>query len=139
MRLDLCRAAVAGIEEFSVCAVEGELPAPTYTCSTLEALTRARPDTDFIFLIGADQYLQFPQWHRSGRILELAEIWVFPRPGHPLPGIPPPFRVIDAPLLEISSTWLRTEFAAGRPPRFLVPETVLSRVLALDLYVESEI
>lgn len=138
MRLQLCRAAIAGVEEFSVCDIEGRLPAPTYTASTLEALALARPDHDFVFLVGADQFLQFPRWHRPGRILELAEVWVFPRPGHALPEVPPPFRATEAPLLEIGSTWLRAEFAAGRPPRFLVPDAVLARVLALDLYIESE-
>ncbi|MGB6085807.1 nicotinate-nucleotide adenylyltransferase [Parvibaculum sp.] len=53
-----------------------------YTADTLAALTRRHPEVHFVWLMGADNMLQFPQWRNWRTIAETVPIAVYPRPGY---------------------------------------------------------
>lgn len=52
-----------------------------YTADTLAALIERHPDVHFVWLMGADNMLQFPQWRNWREIAEMIPIAVYPRPG----------------------------------------------------------
>ena len=62
-------------------AIEARL-GTRYTVDTLAALVRRYPDRRFIWLIGADNLAQFPQWRDWRRIARMMPIAVIARPGY---------------------------------------------------------
>ena len=53
-----------------------------YTADTVRALKKARPEDKFVFLIGADNLIQFHKWRQWRQIFRLIPIAVFPRPSY---------------------------------------------------------
>lgn len=111
-RLRLCQAAVARHSALRVEPIEAQLPTPSYSLRTVEALQAREPDAAFDFLIGADLVPQLPTWHRWDTLRQRVRFLAFGRGGHPEPE---GADVIAFPiqLPEVSSSALRAELAAG--------------------------
>lgn len=52
-----------------------------YTAETLQSLTADYPGTKFIWLMGADNLVQLPQWQDWQKIVEMVPLGVLARPG----------------------------------------------------------
>jgi nicotinate-nucleotide adenylyltransferase len=109
---------------------------------TVDAL-EARALHDPIFLIGADELVDFADWKEPDRVLELARLGVATRPGYPLERLEPvldalsrPERVLLFELepLPISSSDLRARAARGEGLDGLVPPAVAGEIERLGLY-----
>ncbi len=132
-RLRLVRLAVADNPRLRAEDVEFDLPRPSYTIATLDALRRRHPATGFVLLLGADNLPGLPQWKDAARLLAETDIYVYPRPGVPKPEpISPRVRLLEAPLLDISGTYIRHCLRAGRSVRYLVPAVVEQALAGLD-------
>lgn len=103
--------------------IELKMPAPHYTIRTLDALKEREPDNDFTLIVGADNLAIIDRWKESERILKEYGLAVFPRQGYDSEEIiqkmkeqNPEYRIslVDAPLVNISSTEIREGLAAGR-------------------------
>ena len=125
-RLLLVQLAIAGNPRLRVEAIEFDLPRPSYTIATLDALRRCHPNHDFVLLMGSDNLPSLPRWQESARLLAEVDIYVYPRPGTPIPDLAPfpRVQVMEAPLLDISATYIRESLRAGRSIRYLVPAAV---------------
>lgn len=125
-RYELAQRAVSDVDGLQACDFEFGLPRPSYTWQTLEALGEKYPERRFRLMIGADNWNCFPHWARHEDLLRHYDILVYPRPGHELPsvGLPPRVHVIDAPLLDISSTDIRRAVLEGRPVDHLLPAKI---------------
>jgi nicotinate-nucleotide adenylyltransferase len=125
-RLQFVEQAIAGNARLRAEAIEFELPRPSYTIATLDALRARHPDTDFVLLMGGDNLPGLPRWQQAERILREVDIYVYPRPGTPLPDLAPfpRVQVMHAPLLDISATYVRESLRTGRSIRYLVPAIV---------------
>jgi nicotinate-nucleotide adenylyltransferase len=125
-RLHYVEQAIAGNTRLRAEAIEFELPRPSYTIATLDALRARHPDTDFVLLMGGDNLPGLPRWQQAERILSEVDIYVYPRPGTTLPDLAPfpRVRVMQAPLLDISATYVRESLRTGRSIRYLVPAVV---------------
>jgi nicotinate-nucleotide adenylyltransferase len=133
-RLDLARLAFA-----NVAGAEVELDPHPRTVDSLAAL--ALPDP--VFLVGADEFVDFPSWKEPERVLELARLGVGTRPGvsrarldHVLAALARPERVelFEIEPHDVSSADLRELAAAARPLDGFVPPAVAERIRALELY-----
>lgn len=115
-RLELVKAAVAGYPRFRVSDVELALPRPSYTIHTLDHLRAAYPERDFTLIIGSDNWDSFGKWRDSERIIEQYPILIYPRRAFPIGTLPPSstIRAVKAPLLDISSTFIRQGLADGK-------------------------
>lgn len=132
-RLELARAAFPG------CAVEREEGTSDETVRDAE-----RRFGDVVFLVGADQFLDFPvTWHDPAAVLEHARLGVATRPGYPrerlgaaLARVSRPERVLffDMPELPISSRDLRERVLRGEPIEPFVPPSVARLVEERGLY-----
>ena len=130
-RLHLVRLALAGNPRLRAEDIEFGLPRPSYTIATLDALRLRHPAHEFVLLMGADNMPGLPRWHEVARLLAEVDIYVYPRPGTALPDLAefPRVRVLPAPLLDISATYIRESLRAGRSIRYLVPAAVEAALL----------
>lgn len=125
-RLLLVQLAIASNPRLRAEAIEFDLPRPSYTIATLDALRQRHPNHDFVLLMGSDNLPGLPRWQESARLLAEVDIYVYPRPGTPIPDLAPfpRVQVMAAPLLDISATYIRESLSAGRSIRYLVPAAV---------------
>ncbi|WP_278702325.1 nicotinate (nicotinamide) nucleotide adenylyltransferase [Phocaeicola sartorii] len=130
LRLELVKLAIADYPKFRASDFEFHLPRPSYTIHTLDALQKAYPDREFILIIGADNWHLFPRWYKAEEILKNHQVMVYPRPGFMIdPGtLPSSVQLVDTPLLEISSTFIRQALAEGRDVRYFLHPVVYERL-----------
>ena len=129
-RLEMVQLAIADNPHLRAEDAEFMLPRPSYTSTTLDVLRGRHPDTEFVVLMGGDNLSGLPRWHQAERLLAETDIYVYPRPGVALPDLDlfPRIRVVSAPLLDISATFIRESLRNGKSVRYLVPEVVAQRI-----------
>ena len=125
--------AVAGCADFAASRLELDRPGKSYTVETLRLLHQLHPHVALFFIIGADNIAQLDAWHDLEGIFAQCTVVVGARPGKVMGG-DPRLRFIDTPLIELSSTEIRTRRAAGLPIRYMVPEAVEAHIRAKGLY-----
>jgi nicotinate-nucleotide adenylyltransferase len=128
-RLAMLTAAIAGEPRFHVSGVELDRKGPSFTVDTLESLRGQGP---LFLILGSDAYADFERWREPARIRDLATIVLAARPG--APNAPHGVRMLDSPLMDISSRELRARAARGRSLRYLVPEAALRYIEEHRLY-----
>lgn len=125
LRLEMVEVAIEGYPQFKVSDFEFRLPQPTYTINTLEALSQAYPEREFHLVMGSDNWQIINRWKAHDKLIRDYHILIYPRPGYPVGELTSPkATVIDAPLLELSSTLIREAYRQGKDIRFLLPEKV---------------
>lgn len=118
-----------------VCDAELSLPRPSYTIDTLRHLSGRYPSTDFRIITGSDNWARFSQWRESERILSDYGVIVYPRPGFPVSDpVCPGCCVIDAPMTEISSTFIRQALSRGDDMAYFLPAGVYEYIRHNHLY-----
>jgi nicotinate-nucleotide adenylyltransferase len=123
-RLQLVEAAIKGYSKFKASDFEFHLPRPSYTITTLRALKEKFPDRDFVLIMGADSWDIFHQWKDYEAIINEFSIMVYPRKGYEIE-IPETYinvKKIDAPLFEVSSTFIRQSIKDKKDVRFFLPQ-----------------
>lgn len=136
-RLRMAELGTAGLAAVEVSAFEAGRSGPSYTVETLEALARRHPGDVWRLLVGADNLAEFCRWRRPERLLELADLLVFPRGDHPvvLPGaLGPHATVVTGFTCPAASTAVRAALAAGQRPVALLPPAVLDYIERHGLY-----
>lgn len=126
LRYELVEASIAGYPKFKASDFEFSLPQPTYTIDTLRALEKTYPDRQFHFIMGADNWAFIKRWKESDQLISNYPILVYPRKGYEIqiPSDIPSIRKVDAPFMEISSTFIRESLKAGKDVRFFLPEAI---------------
>ena len=126
LRLRLVKEAIDGYPRFKVTDIEFQLPQPSYMVNTLNALKVRYPKVRFIPIIGSDNWSCFTDWYQYERILSQYQLLVYPRPGYPIDAstLPDSVKLVNAPLLDISSTFIRESLKAGKDIRFFLPPAV---------------
>ena len=121
-------------------AFEFSMPKPSYTIDTLNALQAKFPDDEFYLIIGGDNWELFGKWRNSEEILAKYHVFIYPRLGHEV-NIPDNLKdritLIDAPVIELSSTEIRERLAKGQSVRYYVPDEVLKYIERKHLYRKS--
>ncbi|CAK7081201.1 MAG: Nicotinate-nucleotide adenylyltransferase [Parabacteroides sp.] len=131
LRYQMVKAAVGDYSKFKASDFEFNLPKPTYTITTLRSLQQAYPDRDFHLIIGADNWASIEQWKDYQALLSEFPILIYPRKGFDI-RIPEHYshiRQVDAPLIEISSTFIRQALNTGKDVRFFIPEAIRKTLL----------
>ncbi|NOS92560.1 MAG: nicotinate-nucleotide adenylyltransferase [Cyclobacteriaceae bacterium] len=135
-RYDMAKAAVADHYKIEVSDVEFHLPKPSFTIHTLAYLTEKHPDKEFKIIMGQDNLESFKKWKNYEQILEQYELYVYPRPDVTNTELMrhPHVKMIEAPLLDISATYIRQCIKANKSIRYLVPESVENMVRIKNFY-----
>ena len=141
-RLDMVERAIADNSRLKATDVEFSMPKPSYTIDTLDRLTQKFPQHTFRLIMGEDNLDQFTNWKQYERILTEFGLYFYPRPlrsGLVAATSPlrehPQVRLVNAPLLDISATFIRDAVRTNRPIRYMVPEVVEEMILRKKFYL----
>lgn len=137
-RFDMVRLAIADNQKLRTTDIEFRLPKPSYTITTLAALSEKYPQHSFKILMGSDNLKYFHRWKNYQLILEEYGVLVYPRPGSSIEttnlthkNIVP----VEAPFIQISATFIRKLIKEGRSIRYLVPQAVADRIRFKKFYL----
>ena len=136
-RLELARLAINGYDKFRVSDFEFGLPRPSYTVNTLRELKKTYPNREFHLIIGSDNWKVFNLWSEPQRLIAENKLIIYPRPGVNINAkeLPPQVRMAKAPLLDVSSTFIRESLRKGKDIRFFLPDAVYKRIKQENWYL----
>jgi nicotinate (nicotinamide) nucleotide adenylyltransferase len=129
-RLALVQLAIEQEPKLKASDIEFRLPQPSYTVDTLAYLQEKYPHHQFAIIMGSDSFENLAKWKNYEYILQHCPIYVYTRPGHEVNNTFTNARIIvqDAPLLQISATYIRNTIKQGKSIRYLVPDKVLEEI-----------
>ena len=129
-RLHLVRLGIGDNPKIEASNVEFSLPKPSYTIDTLTFLKEKYPNHTFALIMGGDNIATLHLWKNYEQILAHYDIYVYKRPNYELGALAnhPRVRICEAPLLDISATYLRECLREGKSIRYLVPDSVFEEL-----------
>ena len=135
-RLHLVELAIADNPQLRASKIEFNLPRPSYTVDTLAYLREQRPNDELVLIMGGDNLATLHKWKNYGVLLKNYGIYVYNRPTHERPELAdhPSVQYFDAPLMDISSSYIRRNIAAGHSVRYLLTEPVFDYLEGSRLY-----
>ena len=135
-RYDMVRAAIFNNFNLEVSDIEFHLPKPSYTIHTLVHLHEKFPDKEFKIIMGEDNLASFTRWKNYERILEDYGLYVYRRPNVQLSDLHshPNVTFVEAPLLDISATFIRSCIRNKQSVRYLVPDVVEEMIRVKGFY-----
>lgn len=136
-RLEMVKCAIKNDERFAASDVEFYLPKPSYTIDTLNKLISLYPENSYSIIMGSDGLETFYMWKNSQEIVNLCSRLIYPRPGDDLTKLQKVENgtLINAPLLDISSTFVRKAIKDGKDLSYFVPENVWPYIHRHGLYL----
>jgi nicotinate-nucleotide adenylyltransferase len=146
-RYDMVRAAIHDNYKLEVSDIEFHLPKPSYTIHTLVHLKEKHPDKEFKIIIGEDNLSGFQNWRNYERILDDYGLYVYPRlnvssVGQARPHAQPSelkqhpnVKLVEAPMIDISATFIRNCVRKGQSVRYLVPDPVEEMIRTKGFYL----
>ncbi len=135
-RKEMLELAISNNPKFSMCDIEFQMPAPQYTHKTLDVLKEKYPEKQFVLIIGKDNLDRFDRWKNYEEIMRMVEIYVYPRPGFETSRFltHSSIHLVKAPLIDISSTYIRESFMGNKPVRYMLSEKVFNFITKKGLY-----
>lgn len=137
-RLAMVRIAVEEYPKLKASTIEFDLPQPNYTVNTLAHLEEKYPKQDFSLIMGEDNLKSFHKWKNYEVILDRYSIYVYPRISkgsletqfakHPK------ITKVEAPIVEVSSTFIRKSIKVGKNIRPLLPCEVWTYLDEMGFY-----
>ncbi len=136
-RLHLVNLAIEDNPKFRASNVEFNLPKPSYTIDTLTYLTEKFPLEKFSVVMGADSFQNIHRWKNYEQLVARYSFIVYNRPGFEITETyGADITVLDAPLLHLSSTFIRKQIKEKRSIKYIVPDAVEKYIDANRYYVE---
>lgn len=124
-RLHLIRLAIDDNPKLKASNIEFKLPRPSFTIDTLTFLKEKYSSHLFSIIVGSDSYLNLSNWKNAELLLRDYQFIVYNRPGFPIKAYPKnSTTILNAPLLDISSTRIRQTVKERKSIRYLVHEEV---------------
>ena len=137
-RLEMVYLATKDYDKLRESNIEFNLPQPNYTVNTLAYLEEKYPDNNFALIMGEDNLKSFHKWKNYELILSRYKVYVYPRisegiieskfEGHPS------ITRVKAPIMELSSTFIRKSIKEGKNVRPMLPEAVWKYLDEMNFY-----
>ncbi len=126
IRFKMVESATTGYKKLKASDFELSLPRPTYTIKTLRSLREKYPDREFCLIIGADSWNGISGWKDYETLITEFPILIYPRKDHEIiiPEKYTKIKQVNAPLIEISSSFIRQSVKEGKDIRYFLPETL---------------
>ncbi len=135
-RLHLVRLAIGDNPRLRASNIEFDLPRPSYTIDTLSYLKEKYPENEFVLIMGGDNLATLHRWKNHERILQGYHIYLYKRPKTDLGELAghPHVHHFEAPMLDISATYIRQCIKDGKSVQYLVPEGVFEYLEGSSMY-----
>lgn len=134
-RLHLVRLAIEENPKFRASNIEFSLAKPSYTVDTLTYLAEKFPLERFSVIMGSDSFQNIHRWKNFEHLIKNYSIIIYKRPGFEITETHgAKLTILEAPLLEISSTYIRNEVKQKKSIRYLVPEKVCDYIEESNYY-----
>ena len=134
-RKHLVDISIVGENKLRSSSIEFSLPKPSYTVDTLSYLKEKYPEHHFTIIMGSDSYQNIGRWKNFQFLLDNYDIYVYNRPGNIVEEIKSSrTKIVKAPLLEISSTMIRTLIKEKKSIRYFVPDKVNEEIERNNYY-----
>jgi len=139
-RLHLVNLAIKDYPSYRACDMEFRMPKPSFTVNTLVRLTDKYPQRKFVLIMGSDNLELFYKWKNSDAIITNYHRYIYPRPETPQQLLKhiPNATVVDAPLMDISSSFIRRAIVAGKEMPFYLHEKVYQYIKKMHFYEISD-
>lgn len=135
-RLEILNRAIEDFPKFQVSAIEFNLPKPSYTIDTLTYLKEKFPEHSFSLVMGADNLATINKWKNYELLLKNFKIIVYPRPNITFNKFfqEKNVELIDAPLMEISSSFIRNAIKGQKDVRYFLPQKAYEYIDEMNFY-----
>jgi nicotinate-nucleotide adenylyltransferase len=121
--------AIDGEKNLKSSTIEFSLPTPSYTIDTLTYLDEKYPMYKFSIIIGSDSLQNLHKWKNYEQLVNKYQILVYERPEFKVEHkLGESIVLLQAPLLDISSTRIREMIKKGESIKFLVPDVVKDEI-----------
>ncbi|HXJ99561.1 MAG TPA: nicotinate (nicotinamide) nucleotide adenylyltransferase [Gelidibacter sp.] len=137
-RLEMVYRATKDYDKLRPNAIEFGLPQPNFTVDTLAYLEEKYPTHEFSLIMGEDNLKSFHKWKNYELILENHTIYVYPRLSEGVVETQfdnhPKIHRVEAPIMELSSTFIRNAIKNGKNVKPMLPEHVWEYVDEMNFY-----
>lgn len=134
-RKHLVDLSIEGEKKLRTSNVEFKLPKPSYTIDTLTYLSEMYAQHEFSIIMGSDSFSNIRRWKNYEVLLKNYSIYIYERPGFPIKApLTSHITLVQAPLLEISSTRIRELIHQKKSIRYLVPDIVKEEIERRQYY-----
>ena len=135
-RLELVNRSIENYTKLKASNIEFGLPKPSYTIDTLTYLKEKFPANEFSLIVGSDNLKSFSKWKNYELILQNHDLYVYPRPGFKdeevqLEGN---IHLVNAPLMEISSSFIREAIKNKKEIPYFMPEAAYRYLKEMHFY-----
>jgi len=135
-RLHLVNLAIGENPHLQSCDIEFGMPQPSYTSDTLVYLKEKYPAHEFVLIMGSDNLATLHKWKNYETLISYYEIYVYLRPGafnNPYPD-KKNIRIFEAPMMNLSSTFIRECIKNNKSVQYLVPDKVFEYLNHTNMY-----
>lgn len=137
-RLSMVNIAVEDYPKLKASNIEFDLPQPNYTVNTLAHLGEKHPEYRFCLIMGEDNLKGFHKWKNYEVILDGYPIYVYPRisEGDVESEFTEHYGItkVEAPIMELSSTFIRKGIKDGKNIRPMLPDAVWKYLDEMNFY-----
>lgn len=135
-RYNILLKATQGDDRFRVSDIELKMPGPSYTIDTLTSVKRQYPNDEFVLLMGSDGLPTFDKWKNYHLIIENYKRYIYPRTGYEKIDINlhENIMVVDAPLIQISSSFIRDALKNNKDIRHFLPYGIYQYIRKMKFY-----
>jgi nicotinate-nucleotide adenylyltransferase len=141
-RLYLAQLAIGDNDKIKASDIEFKLPVPSYTIDTLTYLHEKYEKNEFCLVMGEDNLYTLHKWKNAAELAAKYPIYVYPRPDTNKPASPlldqiinsSDIHYINAPLMEISGTFIRDGIKHGKDMSYFLPQPVWKYIQEMHFY-----
>jgi len=141
-RLFMTQLAIGDNNKIKSTDIEFKLPAPSYTIDTLVYLKEKFIKNDFCLVMGEDNLHTLHKWKNVNELVKMCPIYVYPRPNTKKPSSllldqilsAADINQVDAPLMDISGTFIRNGIKTGKDMSYFVPSPVWKYIKEMHFY-----
>ncbi|MGD0342936.1 MAG: nicotinate (nicotinamide) nucleotide adenylyltransferase [Bacteroidales bacterium] len=141
-RLYMVQLAISDNHRLKASDIEFRLSVPSYTIDTLAYLEEKFPDHKFCLVMGEDNLYTLHKWKNGLQLVKKYPVYIYPRPGTKRPSSPLLHQILNeaeihnanAPLMEISGTFIRNGIKRGKDMSYYVPEKVWKYIEEMHFY-----
>ncbi len=138
-RLHLVSKAIENDMRMKASDIEFHLPKPSYTVTTLSYLKEKYPEHEFTIIMGSDSFQNLSKWKNFKIIVNNYQLIIYKRPGFGIENhLGAKIIIMNAPLLEISATYIRELVKENKSIKYLVPNNIEEEIKTNRFYNQKK-